>query len=401
MIYRDIPKFIIKRNMQKSAQTGIYFDYLVTDPVMGQICVEVTGRRDYEVEFVENNYSDEFLDAKYNQGRLAILQYHNTASYISFSDEKCEGRNSGIQSVPTAFNRFYSNAHDDKQLYFYFLPCSGNNATPYYLFMYRLMKTAGFNFINIPASLSGQINAFNSIDDIIRARKENGDRNSGNNATYIVKNAPHEYEIYGKTYGANKYDTSLICYAISRLAQPDDHIVLYEYNEKDLKELPAASLDVIRSMGNIDIINIDDEIERHELEENDSLRSPRFNAHLLDRLGERHCVLCNCGISEIIQGAHIWPVSQIKHMNTLSLEEKLEYATDGENGLWMCQNHHKMFDSDIIRLSDTGDVSYRPDLSPDDESYISSITTVSTLPTHLITPSYVTYINRRYSIATA
>lgn len=399
MLYRDIPKFIIKRNMQKSTQTGIYFDYLVTDPVMGQICVEVTGRRDYEVEFVENDYSDEFLDAKYNQGRLAILQYHNTASYISFSDEKCEGRNSGIQSVPTAFNRFYINAHDDKQLYFYFLPCSGNNATPYYLFMYRLMKTAGFNFINVPPSLSGQITAFSSIDDIIRARKENGDRNSGNNATYIVKNAPHEYEIYGKTYGANKYDTSLICYAISKLAQPEDHIVLYEYNEKDLKELPAASLEVLNSMGNIEIIKIDDEIERRELEENDSLRSPRFNAHLLDKLGERHCVLCNCGISEIIQGAHIWPVSQIKHMNTLSLDEKLSYATDGENGLWMCQNHHKMFDSNILLLSQTGEVSYKQDLSDDDKDYISSITTVSVLPQQLVTPSYVNYIGLRYSRA--
>ena len=74
--------------MQKSAKTGVYFDYLVTDPVMGQICIEVTGRRDYEVEFVENDYHDEFLDAKYNQGRLGILQYHNTATYISFSDEK-------------------------------------------------------------------------------------------------------------------------------------------------------------------------------------------------------------------------------------------------------------------------------------------------------------------------
>ena len=50
--------------MQKSAKTGVYFDYLVTDPVMGQICIEVTGRRDYEVEFVENDYHDEFLDAK-------------------------------------------------------------------------------------------------------------------------------------------------------------------------------------------------------------------------------------------------------------------------------------------------------------------------------------------------
>lgn len=397
MIYRDIPKFIIKRNMQKSAQTGIYFDYLVTDPIMGQICIEVTGRPDYEVEFVENDYCDEFLDAKYNQGRLGILQYHNTVTYISFSDEKCEGRNSGIQSVPTAFNRFYSNAHKDKRLYFYFLPCRGNNATPYYLFMYRLMRTAGFDFINTPSSLAGQINAFTSIDDIIRARKENGDKNSGNNATYILKNAPHEYEIFGKTYGANKYDTSLICYAISKLAQPEDHITLYEYNEKDLKELPAASLEVLRSMGNINIVNIDDEIERKELEENDSLRSPRFNAHLLDRLGEKHCVLCNCGISEIIQGAHIWPVSNIKRISTLSLDEKVAFATDGENGLWMCQNHHKMFDSNILFLSPTGTVSLKPDLSEDDKEFIRSVTTVSNLPTQLITPRYIYYIGKRYS----
>ncbi len=386
--------------MQKSAQTGIYFNHLVTAPIMEEICVEVTGRSDYQVEFVENDYSDEFLDAKYNQGRLGILQYHNTVTYISFSDEKCEGRNSGIQSVPTAFNRFFLNSHSDKTLYFYFLPCSGNNATPYYLFMYRLMKTAGFNFINTPPSIAGQITAFTSIDDIIRARKENGDRNLGNNATYIVKNAPHEYEIFGKTYGANKYDTSLICYAISKLVQPEDHVILYEYNERDLKELPAASLEVLNSMGKIEIVNIDDEIERRELEENDSLRSPRFNAHLLDRLGERHCVFCNCGISEIIQGAHIWSVADIKRVNTLSLEEKLEYATDGENGLWMCQNHHKMFDSNILLLSPSGNVSYKDNLSEDDIEYIDSVTTVTALPPNLVTPSYINYIEKRYSTTT-
>lgn len=70
MKYRDIPKFIIKRNMQKSAKTGVYFDYLVTDSVMGQICIEVTGRKDYEVEFVENDYEDEFLDAKIGRAHV-------------------------------------------------------------------------------------------------------------------------------------------------------------------------------------------------------------------------------------------------------------------------------------------------------------------------------------------
>ena len=395
MIYREIPKFFIKRNMQKSANTGVYFDCLVTETIMEQICVEVTGQREYEYEFVDNEYEDEFLSKSYNHGRLAILQYHNRAIYISFSDEKCEGRNSGIQSVPTAFNRYYSNAHDEKEIYFYFLPCSGNNATPYYLFMYRLMKTAGFRFLNVPTVLDGQITAFTSIDDIIRARKENGEKNLGNNATYLIKNGRHEYDIFGKTYGANKYDTSLICYAIGMVAQSTDNITLYEYNEKDLKELPAASLSVIRDMGKINIVNIDDEIERRELDKNDSLRSPRFNAHLLDRLGERHCVLCDCGISEIIQGAHIWPVADIKRTPSLSLDDKLRYATDGDNGLWMCQNHHKMFDSNILLLSETGGVSFKADMSDEDMKYAESITTVVSLPAKLITPKFVKYISRR------
>ena len=392
----EMPKFIIKRNMQKSRQTGRYFDQIITHPTLGQICVELFGTHDYEVDFVDNDYHDEFLDATYNQGRLAILCYKDTVSYISFSDELGDGRNKAFQSVPTAFNRFYSNSHKKKKLYFCFLNCNGNDATPYFIFTYRLMKTAGFDFINVPDYLDGKIKAFSTIDDIIRARKENGERNPGNNATHIVRTGPHEIEIFGKTYGANKYDTSLICYAVSKLASRQDNITLYEYNEKDLKELPESSLNVIRSMGNINIVNIDDEIEKKELEANDSLRSPRFNARLLDRLGERRCVLCDCEISEIIQGAHIWPVSDIKKTAGLSDDKKLEYATDGQNGLWMCQNHHKMFDSDIIRLSKDGRISYKPKIDKKDKLYIDSITTVSILPKKLITKDYKNYIGKRY-----
>ncbi len=39
---------------------------------------------------------------------------------------------------------------------------------------------------------------------------------------------------------------------------------MYEYNEQDLKELPASSLSVIHSMGNINVVNIDDEIEKQD-----------------------------------------------------------------------------------------------------------------------------------------
>ncbi len=151
-------------------------------------------------------------------------------------------------------------------------------------------------------------------------------------------------------------------------------------------------------MGNIKIVNIDDELEKQEFENNNSLRSPRFHAHLLDKSGEKRCVLCNCGISEIIQGAHIWPVADIKRVTTLSDQEKLAYATDGENGLWMCQNHHKLFDSNILFLSPSGKVSYRVDLSKEDEEYIDSITTVSNLSPKLVTSKYAKYIKKRYEL---
>lgn len=43
-------------------------------------------------------------------------------------------------------------------------------------------------------------------------RKVNADRNRSNNSTYLTKGTDGALEVYGKTYGANKYETSLICY---------------------------------------------------------------------------------------------------------------------------------------------------------------------------------------------
>lgn len=384
--------------MQKSKLTDIFFDTIISEDMLRQISIEVTGCTDFDIDFVGDEYTDNFIPKGYNKGRLGILHYNNQVTYISFSDEKCEGRNSGFQSIPTAFNMYFLNSYPCKSIIMYFLPCIGNNATEYHLFMYRLMKTAGIEFINTPIKLKDKILPFSSIESIIRARSKLSKRNKGNNATYIVKEGISEYKIYGKTYGASKYETSLICYAISKLAKVKDRITLYEYNEKDLKELPKISLEVIKAMGNIQIVNIDDELEKRELEEYDSLRSPRFNARLLDRLGEKHCVLCNCGISEIIQGAHIWAVADIKHREDLSFEDKLNYATDGENGLWMCQNHHKLFDTNILILSPTGKVSFKDGVSDIDKKYLNEITTVSSLPEMLITPKFTKYVLRRYGL---
>ena len=353
MIVHTSPKFFIKNNMQKSNITGVYFKDIISEDDLYNICYNLTGQSDFSYEFVNNEYEDEFLSKSYNKGRLGILKYYDKVFYISFSDLLNSGRNSALQSVPTAFNLFFTNKHKNKELYFYFLPQSVNYTTSYHIFMYRLMASIGFSFLNIPNQLKGAIKPFNSIDDIILSRKDTSKKNSRNNATYIVKNGNNSYDIYGKTYGANKYDTSLIC---------------------------------------------DNELELRYLKQNNSIRSPKFTARLLDRFGEKKCVLCSCEISEIIQGVHLWPVSKIKERKDLSLQQQILYATDGENGLWMCQNHHKLFDSNIITISENGKINYRNNIEINYKDFLDNITTNFELPSWVVTQKFQEYIKLRNNL---
>lgn len=390
----DTPHFVIKNNLQKSKQTNVYFGDAVTVDVLKDVCKRITGSEKFTYEYVDNDYTDDILPPTYNKGRMAILRYKREVMYISFSEKDIKGRNSSVQSVPTAFNMFYSNTYTNKKLYYYFLSVEGNPETDYHILIYRLMKTIGFNFLN-PETLQHKIDAFSSVEDIMFNRRINSGKNRSNNSTYITKSTVRNYDIYGKTYGANKYETSLICYALSMLAKKGQQITLYEVLEKDLKELPESSLNVIKHMGIINIVPTDIQLEKKAFEENNSLRSPRYIYNLLDKLGKKRCVMCGCEIPEIIQGAHIWPVAMIKKQGNISFEEKLKHATNGDNGLWLCENHHKLFDQNIISISDKGYILFSNSLSSENEVFLSNITTYRQIPEQILTDKFVNYLELR------
>lgn len=359
----------------------------------------MTGTDDYTVEFVDNDYSDEFCKKGYNKGRIAFLLYDGCVNYISFSELKIEGRNSSIQSVPTAFNLFYNSKIENKKLYYYFLkPQKGNLETDYHLFMYRLMNTIGFEFINADEYLESDIMPFNSIDDIILTRKSNKSKNKSNNSTYVTKSSKSMIEIYGKTYGASKYETTMISYAVSILATNKQNVKLYEVLEQDLKELPEVCRDIIMKMGVIDVIPTDMTLEKKVFNENNSFRSPRYTHNLLNKLGRKKCSFCECSTPESIQGAHIWPVGEIKKDGLSTFEQKLAWAIDGENGLWLCSNHHTLFDKNIIRISLDGDILIDDKVNLEERKFIEEITTISKLPNEYITSEFVFYIKKRYGL---
>lgn len=391
MQYRNKPHFVVKKNKQK---VGFFSDE-VTPDILKDICKLITGQSDFTYDYVDNAYSDDFLKKGYNKGRMAIMQYKDYASYITFSEKNIDGRNSSIQSVPTAFNMYYMNSYPKKHLYYYFLGFNGNGETQYHMLMYRLMKTIGFDFLNAKHALNQDILGFSSIEDIMYSRKANAGKNKSNNSTYITKSDTTKFDVYGKTYGASKYETSIICYAISSLASASHTLTLYEMNEGNLSELPKSSLDVLNKMGNVEIVRTDKQLERHEFEKSNSLRSPQYIYNMLNRLGNKCCALCGCEIPEIIQGAHILPVAEIKRMPAITLDQKIEYATDGNNGLWLCENHHKLFDEGIINIGTDGNVFYKEKLAEKYISFMDKITTVHVLPTEIMSDEFIHYLNLR------
>ena len=353
--------------------------------ILADVCEKVTGRTDYTVDFDNTGY---------NIGRLAVLEYADKKTFISFSELEIRSRNSSFQSFPSALSRYILDESPNKEICFYFHPdTAGNWETPYFIFMYRLMQTANVNFLNDDDYLSNPILPFPTPEDIVLHKDQMRSRNPGNRSTYLTRGARNQLQIFGKTYGANKYETTLLCLAISEIATTD--VELYEIEEGGLTKLPQTSKDAIESLGIVQIFTSNIQIERIDFEENDSLRSASYIYNLLEKLGDKKCALCECDIPQIIQGAHIWPVADIKRENQLTQDEKLALALDGNNGLWLCQNHHKLLDVNILRLFNDGSVKYKTTLTETQTDYVKEITEITELPNDIVNEGFTEYLTKR------
>lgn len=381
------PHFIIKNKFQKKDTS--YRD-LLTPEILADISLKLTGRSDYTCDFE---------DTGYNIGRLVELEYQGKKNYVSISETDIRSRNSSFQSLPSALARYILEESQNKEIFFYFHPSIvGNYETPYFIFMYRLMKTAKIRFLNEEEYLEQPVHPFTTVVDIIANKEQIRNKNKGNKSTYVTRGSNNELQIFGKTYGANKYETTILCLALSEIST--SRIQLFQIGEGGLTELPEKAREAIESLGKVEIYTSDRAIEKIDFEENDSLRSIEYVYNLLERLGDKKCAFCECEIPQIIQGAHIWPVSEIKRDSSLSQDEKLACALDGENGLWLCHNHHKLLDANILRISETGTVQYRSAVRASDMSFLKEITKESQLEGNILSDKFMNYLRKRnYSLS--
>lgn len=355
----------------------------LTNDILLDMCQKITNQDLYTVR--EDTSS-------YNKGRLVIIDYNGTRSYVTLSERKLEGRNSSIQSVPTALNIFCQDDYSNKQLCYYFLPHTGNAFTDYHLFMYRLMATAGVHFINHMQYTTHIITPFTNIDELIYAKRLLRKANNSNNSSYVTKTETG-VQIYAKVYGASKYESTLLAFATSKIAHKA--IDLYNVRERDLKRLPASSIETLKKLN----INFHDtplyfDIKHKAEIQSESLRSSAYIYNLLNRIGDKRCALCGCPIQEIVQGAHVWNVADIKRSN-LNDANKFNAATNGSNGLWLCQNHHKLFDSNIIMIDHNGRIRIPETLDAKGAAFVKDITPEKHIERSILNDEFLQYLDLR------
>ncbi|MBQ0141802.1 MAG: HNH endonuclease [Prevotellaceae bacterium] len=388
-------KITYRPNGQK---TPNLFRNVLTDSVLKDICIRITNQEEYEVHI--DNTSNGI-----NKGRLVFVEYNDEKHYVTLSETKDDGRNSTLQSAPTVLNLFTADSSTKKTLNFYFLKHEGNLFTPYLQFGYKLLMTVGYKFINIecvenPNSAKfTDRKPFSSLDELINWRRITKKRNRSNNSSYITK-TESAVQIYAKTYGASKYESTL--FAISAFVLSDMPVELYTIVEGRLKNLPKSSLASIMHYKGMfphafEIHNTTLSFDRNKLDsEPDSikLRAACYTYNLLSRIGPKKCALCGCEIPEIIQGAHIWPVADIKK-SSLTDAEKFGHATSSHNGMWLCQNHHKLFDSNILFVDEDGHIKLTNNITDTNKIFIVSITKNDTLSKTLLSHEFKEYVKSR------
>lgn len=373
-------------------------DTYLTKDILDDIAIRINDSIDYDVVWLEKRI----------EGRMITFETNDEVNFINLSQNGVlRSRNNQLQSVPTALAIYLNEQRKIKKkkanFYFYFMPQIGNNKTDYLEFFYRVMKTAGIKFLNLEFGLPDFVpTPFSSVKDIIHARNDLRSRNTSNQSTYVTDEGKFYY-IYGKTFGANQKETALLCIAISAIT--DKPIKLFQILDNDSVKLSDNDVDAINnyvakfSKHSFDIMDDTLQFDNDSSDTvRDKLRSPKFIYNLLSKFdGEKRCALCGCKIESIIQAAHIYPISEIRRNNSLTDEKKFELAIDKDNGIWLCENHHKLFDRGLIWFEE-GKLCISKRIDEDDIAFVEQITTIEEIEPCYINDRMLAFFDMRAGI---
>ena len=334
---------------------------ILNDEILSDICQKSFNENTYNIEFEERQNGRYIQLVKDEEVHIVCL---------SASEQEYQGRNSFLsQFLGTAFTRYKMLEQENKRMEVYLLMTSDQAFIPYQKFIYRCCRTLKINLLNIAESIL----PFSTYKDIKNTRAEISDRNTGNNSSYFSDTGEF-VEFFAKCYGANGKESVFLAMVVKELT--DKPIVIYQVEDRGQRKLSDPDRAMLESNGftfGEEIIS--DDFNRINLDENEKeLRNqPAFRLNLFQKFGDKKCYLCECNIDSMIIASHIHRVTDIKKDTTISEEDKKQQIIDGNNGLWLCANHDKLFEYGLIYF-DRRRLMISKKLNSDQQNFVKLIT---------------------------
>lgn len=217
---------------------------------------------------------------------------------------------------------------------------------------YRCFLTIGIKILNLEQLGISGMHPFTNYDDLKSYRNKTSERNVHNRQTYFIDDGD-QISLYGKTFGANAMESFIFGLTLQKVAEKN--VVFYEVVDNKSKSIPKEQKNILISNG----VTFSDVIEllptgyAKPVRRVGSRNTPSFHYNLLQKFSEKRCYLCGCSMEHLIIGSHIERITDIDNNPKYSDNEKARRAVDGDNGLWLCANHDKMFEFGIIYFENT------------------------------------------------
>lgn len=254
-----------------------------------------------------------------------------------------------------------------------------------------------------------------------------------------------EYIYTFKTLSAEGYDSFLNMWTLSILAKNENKKLKFlfapeKYNFRLGQEVPKITegftgpvLKLINKIGldqNYETSDevrqqINREISQYEISKsNNTIRNQELFKNNMRKKGiQTKCYLCGCEIENILEAAHLWGVAEIKNSSSQDISNVLnkecmrnlidtenEHANDlfykkyvlansGDNGIWLCSNHHGLFDSHFYCFdSEYGKVLLKLNANEYDKAFFDLSTTNKELPQEIITEKTKEFLAKRVEV---
>lgn len=326
-------------------------------------------------------------------GRNLVIETDECKHYIIVSRETADSRNAFLaQYIPTVLGQYVEDLTTKQKIISIFLLDTSDKAkTDFIIDTYRVAKTLGINILNESELGLPTIQPYNSFRDWKNARNNRQQYNPANQSSYAMEDEDG-YTIFGKLYGANGKESALLACQLAEIAKEENKKLNFvQVKEHGTEAISCTDKKLLEYYG----VNVSDGaivLKDKQIRDRSTCRKQdEFKFNLLEKYGNKKCYLCDCDIESNIIASHIHRITDIDNSN-ISDAEKRKQAVDGNNGLWLCANHDKMFEYGIITFNQNGKLVISPALTPKQIKFIKYITQVIKIKDIHLTEKFLYYL---------